>query len=195
MRQMLLTAAFLATAGLTAPVAAQNEAETVVKDGVTLQRHITVDGHSMVLNGVALRKKFIIKVYVAGLYLTAKDTSDTSILSADSPRRLVMEFLRGVDKGKICGAWNDGLRDNTPDASEEVKAQFGTLCDYMADNIEKTERMVFTYIPGTGTTIEVKGEVKGTIPGKAFADALFRSWIGPKPGPGGGFKKDLLGLD
>ena len=32
-----------------------------------------------------------------------------------------------------------------------------------------------------------------TFAGKPFADALFKSWIGPKPGPGEGFKRDLLG--
>ena len=29
---------------------------------------------------------------------------------------------------------------------------------------------------------------------KEFADALFKSWIGPKPGPGEGFKKNLMGM-
>jgi hypothetical protein len=36
--------------------------------------------------------------------------------------------------------------------------------------------------------------VKGTIAGKDFADALFKAWIGPKPGPGEGFKNDLMGV-
>jgi len=38
----------------------------------------------------------------------------------------------------------------------------------------------------------VKGKVKGTIPGKEFARALFACWIGDKP-PGKGFKAGLLG--
>ncbi len=47
--------------------------------------------------------------------------------------------------------------------------------------------------PGEGTRVDVKGVTKGTIPGKPFADGLFKAWIGPKPGPGEGFKKQLLG--
>ena len=31
--------------------------------------------------------------------------------------------------------------------------------------------------------------------GKTFADALFACWIGPEPGPGEGFKEDLLGIE
>jgi hypothetical protein len=52
--------------------------------------------------------------------------------------------------------------------------------------------MAFTYVPGEGTTVEVKGEEKGTIEGKEFADALFASWIGEHPATGK-LKKGLLG--
>jgi hypothetical protein len=52
--------------------------------------------------------------------------------------------------------------------------------------------MVFTYTPGQGTAIEVKGAEKGAIEGKGFADALYASWIGDKPATGK-LKKGLLG--
>ena len=94
----------------------------------------------------------------------------------------------------MCGAWDESLENNSPDASAGLKEQFATLCKYM-DDIKDGQQMVFTYLPESGTTIEVNGTGKGTIEGKEFADALFRSWIGPKPGPGEGFKKKLLGLD
>jgi len=103
-----------------------------------------------------------------------------------------MQFVHDVDKGKMCNAWNEALANNTPDASAELKAQFETLCGYMED-IKKGEQFAFTYLPGEGTRVQVKGAAKGTIEGKAFADALFKAWIGPKPGPGEGFKKQLLG--
>ena len=63
----------------------------------------------------------------------------------------------------------------------------------MMQDIKKDERLTITYLPGTGTTINIAGTDKGTIAGKEFADALLACWIGPKPGPGDGFKKNLLG--
>jgi hypothetical protein len=60
-------------------------------------------------------------------------------------------------------------------------------------DIKDDQAFVFTYVPEQGTAVEVAGEEKGTIAGKEFADALLRCWIGPKPGPGEGFKKNLLG--
>jgi len=161
-------------------------------NGVTFTSTITVGAQSLVLNGVALRKKAIFKVYAAGLYVGTKSNDATVILAADAPRRMVLSFLRDVGKDKMCEAWNDALADNTPDASAQLKTDFTTLCGYMAD-IKEHEQMVFTYVPGTGTEISVAGTVKGTLAGKDFADALLKAWIGPKPGPGEGFKKNILG--
>ncbi|UCH92395.1 MAG: chalcone isomerase family protein [Candidatus Aminicenantes bacterium] len=161
--------------------------------GVTMEGSIEVDGQTLVLNGMALRKKFVFKVYVAGLYLPQKETNAEKILGTDGMRHLVMHWVRGVGTGKINDAWYDGLKANTPNHSPGLKKQFDTLCSYM-EKVKDGDRIVFTYIPGKGTIVEVKGKEKGVIKGKDFADALFACWIGPKPGPGKGFKEDLLGL-
>ena len=193
---LLLAARMLAASGNPTPVPVpvpQDSGASVTRDGVTLPTQIDVDGQALVLNGTATRKKFIVKVYVAGLYLPARETDAERILDADEPRHLVMQFVHDVDKGKMCNAWNEGLEKNTPDATPELKGQFETLCSYMED-IKKGEQFGFTYLPGSGTRVSVKGVEKGTIEGKAFADALFNVWIGPHPGPGEGFKKQLLGV-
>jgi hypothetical protein len=184
----------LEVSGLTAPLSlpAQDSAGTMKLANVTMPTRVRVGDQELVLNGMALRKKFVVKVYVASLYLPEKTTSADQILQTDGPRYMVMSFVHSVDKGKLCGAWNEGLENNTPDAGEELKTDFKRLCDMMED-IKDGEQMVFTYLPGTGTTVGVRGADRGTIEGKAFADALFRCWIGPKPGPGQDFKKNLLG--
>ncbi len=158
--------------------------------GVTSPDTVTVNGKSLVLNGMGLRKKAFIKVYVGSLYLPEKMKGAATILGADTERRMVMEFLRGVDKGKICGAWDEGLVNNTANVTEELKTQFKTLCSYMAD-VDTGGKYIFTYVPGTGTQVEVNGSMKGTIPSKAFADALFKCWIGPNP-PSADFKAGLV---
>ena len=160
--------------------------------GVTLPDTAEVKGQSLALNGIALRTKFFIKVYVAGLYVAQKEKSAAKIFAADSPRRQVMHFLYGVSKAQMCDAWNDGLAANTPKASAEVKKEFTTLCGWM-EPIEKGKELVLTYVPGEGTQVEINGKVKGTLPGKPVGDAILATWIGPKPDPGEDFKKALLG--
>jgi hypothetical protein len=149
-------------------------------------------GRPLLLNGIALRKKAVFKVYVAGLYLPEKSSDAEAILGADTPRCMVMQFLRSVSAGKLCDAWNEDLEANTPDASPGVRSEFGTLCAWMED-VEEGDQLSFTYLPGGGTTVRVREKSKGTLSGKDFADALFRSWIGPRPGPGSDFKRALLG--
>jgi hypothetical protein len=159
---------------------------------VKLEDSISVNGQNLVLNGAGLRKKFFIKVYVGGLYLPTKNGNATAIMALDAPRRQVMHFLYSVSKDQMCDAWSEGINDNTPNASAEVKGAFKTLCSLM-EPIPKGHSLVLTYIPGTGTSVEINGKVKGTLPGKATSDAILATWIGPKPGPGADFKAAVLG--
>jgi hypothetical protein len=161
--------------------------------GVTLPDSVQVGDRALQLNGLGLRKKLFIKVYVAALYVATQEKDAAAVLAADAPRRGVMKFLFGVDKDKICEeGWMAGLSANTPGASADLKAKFATLCGYMED-MASGEELSYDYLPGSGTHITVKGKAKGNIEGKDFADALLACWIGPKPGPGQDFKKALLG--
>lgn len=160
--------------------------------GVTLPDKAEVKGQTLALNGMALRSKFFIKVYVAGLYVAQKEKNPAAILAADAPRRQVMHFLYDVTREQMCEAWDEGLEQNTPKATPEVKKSFMTLCGWM-EPIKKGNQIVLTYVPGEGTQVEVNGKTKGTLEGKATADAALNTWIGPKPGPGADFKKALLG--
>ncbi|MBK7351602.1 MAG: chalcone isomerase family protein [Gemmatimonadetes bacterium] len=188
---LLLTTLLSAQPAALPATAAADTGRTM--NGVTMPATIDVGGTTLSLNGMALRKKFIIKVYVAGLYIASASRSADEILGADAPRQMVMHFISGHGtKDKVCGAWNDGLKDNTPGASAELKQQFVDLCGMMQD-LKNGESLTITYVPGTGTTINIAGTDKGTVAGKDFADAILRCWIGPKPGPGEGFKKNLLG--
>jgi hypothetical protein len=190
---MLLTLATLLAAAFTPPSHAPAADTGRTVSGVTMAQTIEIDGQTLYLNGMALRKKFVVKVYVAGLYVATPSSSAEAILGADAPRQMILHFISGHGtKKKMCGAWNDGLEANTPDATAELKQQFAELCEMMVD-IKDGESMVITYVPGTGTRIDIAGTDRGTIQGKDFADALLRCWIGPKPGPGEGFKKNVLG--
>ena len=160
--------------------------------GVTLSDRTKVGNIPLVLNGMGLRKKLFIRVYVGGLYLTQKEKSAAKVLGTDSPRRMVLSFIYNVDKEQMCDAWMEGLEDNTPNAQGEVAGNFRTLCTWM-DGVEKGQQIVLTYIPGEGTHVEVAGQAKGILSGKATADAILSTWIGPNPGPGDDFKKAVLG--
>ena len=180
----------LTLAALLALTALSASAATVA--GVNLEDRTTVNNQTLVLNGAGLRKKFVVKVYVGGLYLPAKQGSAATVIATDQPRKMVMHFLYSVSKSQMAEAWSEGLADNTPNASPEVKTAFKTLESWMED-VPKGNRIVLTYVPGIGTTVEVNGKNKGTLGGKAVSDAILNTWIGPDPAPGADFKKAVLG--
>ena len=101
-------------------------------------------------------------------------------------------FLHRVSSKRVCDSWRKGLRENTPEASPEVREQFQTLYEWTRDFLPGDEITV-TYLPGKGSTVVIGGASKGSLSGKPFADAFFACAIGPKPAPGNKFKKGLLG--
>ncbi len=160
--------------------------------GVNVPDKADADGTALVLNGVGLRTKLFIKVYVGALYLPAKEGNAAKVLAADTARETLFHFLYSVSKKQMCDAWEEGLEQNTPNAGPQVNKDFKTLCDWMED-IPKGNKMSLVYVPGKGTTLTVNGKVKGTLPGKATSDAIVATWIGSDPGPGADFKKAVLG--
>ncbi len=161
--------------------------------GVKLPDSADVAGKTLVLNGLGLREATFLRVdvYVAGLYLEAKTKDASAIIGSDAPKRLVMHFVRKVGKSDITKAWTEGFEANSPDLYAAVKDRVATMNGWMQDVVAGDE-MVFTYVPGEGTTVEVKGKAAGTIPGLDFAQALWSVWMGPKP-PNAGLKTGLLG--
>jgi len=159
--------------------------------GVTLPDTVQAGGKTLVLNGLGLRKKYMVKVYVAGLYLEQKSADPGAILKADATKRIVMHFVRGVTKNQIVDGFNESFADNTPDAKQTMKAEidqfFGAI-----DSVHDGDEILFTYLPGTGTTVAINSKEKVTIPAPAFAPVLFSVWLGPKP-PSQEMKEGLLG--
>jgi hypothetical protein len=159
--------------------------------GVTLPDTAQVGSAKLVLNGLGLRTKVIVKVYVAGLYLEQKSSDASAILKADAPKQIVMHFVHNASQKQMADAFSDSFKDNSPDAMKTMKADIDRLLAAL-EPVKPGDEMVFTYIPGTGTTYALNGKDKLTIAGPAFGPVLFSVWLGPKP-PNADLKKGMLG--
>ncbi len=160
-------------------------------NGVTLPDTVQAGGATLVLNGMGLRTKYMVKVYVAGLYVAQKSSDPVAILKADAPRRIVMHFVRDVSKSQLTDGFTESFNNNSPDAAKTLKADVDRFFSAL-DAAKDGEELVFTYVPGTGTTLSEVGKERLTISGPAFAEMLFSVWLGPKP-PNASLKKGLLG--
>jgi hypothetical protein len=150
---------------------------------------VTVGNQTLVLNGMGLRSKLFIKVYVGGLYLEKKTADPAAVIQSDATKRVVLQFVYGeVTREQMVEAFQDGFTANAPTAQKaQVDQWLGAL-----ETMKKGEQMVVTYAPGTGTTLALRGRDKVTIPGLPFAQAVFSVWFGPKP-PSSDLKNGMLG--
>ncbi len=159
--------------------------------GVTLPDTAQVGGKTLVLNGMGIRTKYIVKVYIAGLYLEQKSSDANAIIKADAPKQIVMKFVHGASKSQMKDAFDESFRDNTPEAAKTMKAQIDQLLNAL-DAVKSGDEMVVTYVPGTGSSLAINGQNKVTIADPAFGPVLFSVWLGPKP-PNADLKKGMLG--
>jgi hypothetical protein len=159
--------------------------------GVTLPDTVQVGSTILVLNGLGLRTRFMVKVYVAGLYLPQKSSDASAILKVDLPKRIVMQFVHTASKNQMTNAFEEAFSDNTPDTTKPMTADIDRLLGAL-EPVKEGDQMVFTYAPGTGTTLAINGQEKLTIAGPAFSEVIFSVWLGPKP-PNAGLKKGILG--
>ena len=160
-------------------------------NGVTLPDTAQAGSTTLVLNGMGLRTKYMVKVYAAGLYLPQKSTDPAAILKPDVPKRIVMHFVRSISKSQLTDGFSESFQNNTPEAMKTLKPDIDRLFDAL-NQVKDGDELVFTYLPATGTSLAIAGKDTLTIAGPSFAEMLFSVWLGPKP-PNAALKKGLLG--
>ena len=114
-------AAFLLTFALAGSAGAATLADMDVPDTAT------VANAPLVLNGVGLRKKFFIKIYVGGLYLPAKSNDAAAIIAGTTPNRVLMHMLYDVTKEQFADAWHDDFKANNPQDYDALRDQVEQL--------------------------------------------------------------------
>ena len=161
--------------------------------GVQMPDTLSVQGRNLVLNGLGVREAtvFNVDVYVAGLYIPERSSDPATILRPDEPKVLRMVFVHDVSRDQMTKAWHEGFEKNAGTSLTALSPRIDQLNSYMTDH-KKGDILTFTDVPGLGVEVRAGGQLKGTIPGDDFAQALFRIWLGPSP-PNEGLKDGLLG--
>ncbi len=139
-------------------------------------------GHELVLSGAGIRIRVIFKVYVASLYLPQK-AGDLQGLLAEGQRRIQLNLLRTLSADQLAEALNDGLAEaNSQDDLEAIRPQADQRLAIMKAFRQVREKDVVALDLVDGATkVSWNGELKGTIPGAAFNQALTKIWLGDKP--------------
>ncbi len=186
--KQIITASYLLLLATTAPAAEM--AGVFVDDEIK-----SVTGETLVLNGIGLREKLWVDVYVGSLYLPSKSSDVAEILSRPGPWRVQMDIVyKEVTPKQFIDTWREGFENNqTAKILQKIEPQIQQFYGYFDRNVKAREQYAFDYIPGQGVLVTRSGEELGLIPGEEFKTALLEIWLGNKPGDKK-LKKGMLGL-
>src|SRR5512143_1654330 len=170
MKRSLWAVSLMAALFSMVTVAAPRHAAAAEIEGVRFAERRQVGDASLELNCVGLlRYKYVIKAYVAALYL------------GNVPKRLEISYFWNLDGGDIARAGDEILAQNL-DAETRVKLRPRLdRINALYENVKPGDRYALTYIPGVGTELSLNEQRKGVIPGADFANAYFRIWLGEQP--------------
>lgn len=160
---------------------------------VRMPDSVTVDGTPLVLNGMGIREAtvFNVNVYVAGLYVEQRSGNGAAIAASNTRRRLVLHFVREVERADIATAFNEGFGHTAGGSLAALQPRIRRLIGWVP-NVSEGSELSFTYVPGTGLQVQVGRATRGTIEGEDFAQAFFGIWLGAHP-PNPGLRRGLLG--
>lgn len=178
---------------LTVTVGLAGSASAAECEGVKMPASVEVEGTKLSLNGQGLREATILKVdvYVAGLYVENKSNDGQKLASADAKKRLVLSFVRDVDRSDVVDAYTESFKKAAGAKHAQLAPKLKKLNGWMSA-MKEGGTQTYTYVPEKGLEVAVNGETKGTIEGADFAEAFFKIWLGSSP-PNSGLKRGLLG--
>ena len=151
-----------------------------------------VDGNKLVLNGAGPREYgFLrIKVYVAGLYLSKRDTTPGAILDSATPKVLHTRFLRDVSLKDTLSAWDYYFEQNCTGTCSLPKEQIEAF-KALVPVTEAGDTQTYLF-RSDGVELLRNDKSLGIVPGGDFARLLLSTWIGEVPTTPA-LKKALLG--
>lgn len=158
--------------------------------GVALPDAATVGGQRVELNGLGLREKLFIDIYVGGLYLAHRTTDGAAAIAADEPKRVVMHFIYSkVTREQMIETFEEGFAGLPGVAAQ--RANIDQMIGWVPAQVVAGDELVFEYIPGRGTSMVLNGKVLGTIAGTDFMKLVWGIYLGPHP-PTEDLKRGML---
>ncbi|MCX7822759.1 MAG: chalcone isomerase family protein [Syntrophobacterales bacterium] len=150
--------------------------------GVNFPDSLQVGKENCVLNGIGVRKKFMIEAYYAGLYLKKPTKNAQEVISNDEPKAVLIQVVhKEIPADKWQEGWKEGFAITAPNAQSELKKSIDQFIAFFNEPLKKGEQVLIKYDPTKGTEVVIKGKSKGILPGKDFMKALWGIWFGEKP--------------
>jgi len=163
----------------------------------------------MICSGTGVRKKVIIKVYGAAIYIEPAEAKKVlgkyipkqipedmddfieelcdnnqfwgDFIGGEFHKIILMRFVRDVGFESITGAYKDAFKAYLKDNSEEAKKTTATFLGFFNEEIKEGQEMTLRFSPDGTIIVEYAGKARGSIKNVNIAKALLTNWFGTDP--------------
>lgn len=180
--------AFLSVALLSTSLQAAEVAGVDVPD--TLK---TAEAQELKLNGAGVREKWLMDLYVGALYLKQQEKDAVKIIKDESDMAIRLHMVSNlVTSEKMTSATLEGFEHSTHGNTAPLKTEIDAFLSTFKEPIKKDDVFDLVYVPGEGVKIYKNNELKNTVAGEAFKQALFGIWLSDEPAQKS-LKAEMLG--
>ncbi len=152
-------------------------------NSVTLPVKLNVDKTDLTLNGGGIRKKAFFKVYVIGLYTTAKTANAADILKDDKEVAVRLQITSSVvSSSNMTESIREGFEKSTKGNTAALKSRIDAFIQtFSKEPIKEGDVFIISYDPGVGVKAYKNGKFQSTTPGEDFKTAFFGIWLSETP--------------
>jgi len=156
------------------------QAKTI--SGVNMPELLIFGQTTLRLNGVGVRRKFFMDVYVGGLYLLEINDDPTKIINTVHPMAISLYITSGlITSQKMVDATREGFGKSTQNNVASISSKIEEFIAVFKEPINENDTFNLIYTPSTGLKVFKNSEFKVLIKGLDFKQALFRVWLGDEP--------------
>lgn len=149
-------------------------------DAFTFPDEYHIGQDILTLRGTGLvRELFFIKVVAAALYVQDGTPVDQALF--DVGKRIEMESFRTIPADDFIREAEIALSENVPAATIDMLRPRLDQLHQAYEDLKPGDRYALTYLPNSGTYLELNGNPRLRIEGADFAAAYFEIWLGGKP--------------
>lgn len=162
--------------------------------GVNIPEDMNYAGKKLQLNGVGLRSKLFMNLYIGALYLESKSQDAKRVVDTDEAmaiRLVITSSLISPDKMKQ--ATLEGFGKSTDNNIIPIKPQIDELLASFDKGVSSGDVYELINIPGSGVHVIRNGVRTTVIRSLPFKQALFGIWLSKKPVQES-LKRRMLGL-
>ncbi|NGX43308.1 MAG: hypothetical protein K940chlam7_01603 [Chlamydiae bacterium] len=135
--------------------------------------------------GVSTRKKFFAKVYSIAHYMedpasVAGGDVFEAIINSKNAKQLTSIWVRNVSEKKVTDGYRESFgkilsREEMSELNDQINQYLGFF-----GNVNSNDKHVIRWFPDGTVTVEINGEMKGSIKSEKFARALWNVWLGDR---------------